>query len=1676
MYISRKDEQIKLKGYRIEPQEVANSLKLHGDVKDATVIFNKESQCLYAYFLANDFVPSEQELFQFIKDKLPKYMIPKNIIHLDKFPLTKNGKLDTASLPLPQALSNMKKENQTTTHIQKILCRIWGEVLGKDNLSINDNFFTLGGDSIMSILMIGKAKQEGIMISLKDIYEYPTIESLEPFCKIEKTASKTEQLQTEKKISFPLAPVQKWFFSQKFEEMNHYNQSSLIKLNSDLQKDELYRIIHSLLSRHDVFFLNFKYELNNWVQIISDKLQITIETYSLDEHNDPINQIEIFEKKAQQSLNIFEGPIGKILIFETHQNSYILFVFHHLIIDWVSWSIFLSRVEQLINGAQLPIKQNFSYFKWIDSLNEYFLSEQFQQDTLIWKAEKYLSIESKILFSKNKKKLPANELLEQLFDENITSILQKITRKSDQYKLTDFIISALCLAFSDWSQNKQCYMLLESHGRMPFSTDQHIFDTIGWFTSMYPILFEIEQTDLMQIVQTVHKTLGEVPALGIAQKIQEPIPPICFNFLGNNIPTNYHSFEILNNLHLHNISNKNHLPFLFNINAYFNDDKLKLDWYFNNENISNEIANNLIKKCDFYLKEIVKQFFTKDQKKHAYALAPLQQGLLYNMLKSPDNSKYLIQKVFELSPTVHMESLKKAWIHTINQFDILRNGFMWSETPSQFTVNQINVNWIEIEVNDSIEQLTKIFLEEKYKPFDLSQPPLMRFLICKDKNKIYLAWTLLHLIIDGWSTGIILEYVENTYKEICTGKIPTIKPIKSFKSYIEWIEQSDKIQLNKFWSNYLDNLKPSFITETSRLLAKSTESSKYENLDYKIDAKLTHKLREKAKSYGVTLNAIIQAAWSIFLQQHLKTKEITFGITVSGRVAELEGIETIAGVFINTLPLRIKLENFSTFREVCKYAHQKTTSIQLNGAIPLHEIQSFLKDQKRKDLFDHILVFENFPFNSQNKDKILISSKNYVSIVETEYPLTIVFMPEEEIKMELSYISKFFDKKIITNLANQFTNILNSITQKEDLTLDNICLSNPDELRNIWSLFNETALNNLPSLSQLMKSCSLNLSKAALIENDKTINFYNLKIITDYIAAKIQNRTSIGVLLNRSIYFPIAALSCIKAKVPFVPIDTESPKERINFILQDAKCDFIITTNSNKDILDNSYDILCIDQEPWKNTSTVSNIEISNTEMTVQDDNRPAYIIYTSGSSGKPKGVIISRKALANYLHWCLSNYVSNNTDGSILHSSIAFDMSITALFVPYLTGQTLHIVPAGQEIRGLIQLLKEDKKFSFLKLTPSHLKILNAESMTNHINDKVSNLILGGEQLFYEDIVCFLNQEKSTTIFNEYGPTEATVGCCVYKCQNKDKYFKGPVPIGKPIFNTSLHVLNDKFQPCSILEEGELYIGGHGLAEGYTDYARNHNAFVHIPLPLFLDENSILAPSLPSLVNHINSPKRMYRTGDNVLLSPEMELVYTGRIGRQVKLNGYRIELEEIESVLCMHGDVKAAILDFDKSNQLLKAYFVPKEFAPSEEELKSYLTTKLPPYMIPSYYIQIDEIPLNSNGKVDLQKLRGYGTKLETNTNKKIPLTRLEFELHSLWLKTLDKQLIGIEDNFFSLGGHSILALQMLTEIKKIFGDNLSLQDFLVNPTIKTLASLLENRHKEVNFPIWLPFCKSK
>ncbi|BBB56343.1 non-ribosomal peptide synthetase [Candidatus Megaera polyxenophila] len=1049
-----------------------------------------------------------------------------------------------------------------------------------------------------------------------------------------------------------------------------------------------------------------------------------------------------------------------------------------------------------------------------------------------------------------------------------------------------------------------------------------------------------------------------------------------------------------------------------------------------------------------------------------YPLSPIQSGFLFQHLYAPQSDAYFVQSIFLIDGVIETSNFKIAWQKIIDTYSILRTGFVWQnlEMPFQYVLKTIKsefnlLDWQDFSDIEQEERLKDFIEQDRKKGFDLNNVPLIRIhLIQKNSNSYYLVWSNHHILLDGWSSSTIFHNFLKLYRALNINQEFLIKEDKPYRDYIAWLQKQDLTRAEQFWKQYLSSLEePTYLS--FQHLIKEKQNQDYSIYSEVLSLDETKRIKNFAQKHGLTLNTILQGAVAIVVQHYLQQKEIVLGLTVSGRNINLTGIEDMVGLFINTLPLRVQFEE-NNIISFLKKLQNDTQKINDYTYTQLADIQKWIKFNQ--SLFNVIFIFENYLINSEKITNLNI--KDIQSIERTEYPLTIVMSKEKELHIVLTYQTSHFNQEIIIRLSDHIKLVLFQI-----VTEQNIILLTQEEERKILS-FNTKVLYPQCFIYQLFERVVKNsLKETAVRCGDKELTYDQLNKISNkigwYLVNKgVKSEESVAIIMERSVEMIAAIIGVLKAGGCYVPIEPNCPGDRLKFILEDAQVGIVLTQNS---LIDK---FISYNGEIITSDSYLFYEEKDHNLSTIMYADNLAYIIYTSGSTGTPKGVMGTHENLVQSLI-SRTNYYKEDKIRSLLVVPVSFDSSITAIFWPLITGGSVTIVPQIEylDLEQLLYIIKNNSISHFPCPPALYLSLLETGS------SKLKNLqvvVVAGERCPERILELHFELLSNTLLSNEYGPTEVSVwssASSIY--DNERKYKVDKITIGKQRTNVELFILDEKIRILPIGVKGEIYIGGKGLARGYINRAD-------------LTAERFIA-------NPFGNGERLYKTGDIGRYLYDGNIEYLGRSDEQVKIRGYRIELGEIEEVLNKHVYINTAIVITSKTNYEelnLVAYVVLKEIAGKysqvlldslgkefhvlvikekiTKKLKSTLALMLPEYMIPRYFIYLDRIPLTNNGKIDKKALPEAKPK-KKNKNYIAPRNQLEKELCKIWEEILHVEKVGINDNFFTLGGHSIVATKLVIRIHKQFNIDVSLGSFFESPTIDSLIKVIKKDHKNYIHP---------
>ncbi len=892
-----------------------------------------------------------------------------------------------------------------------------------------------------------------------------------------------------------------------------------------------------------------------------------------------------------------------------------------------------------------------------------------------------------------------------------------------------------------------------------------------------------------------------------------------------------------------------------------------------------------------------------------YPLSPLQKGILFDSLYAPDTLSYFVQIHFNLK-NINLDWFKQAWLTVQQRHPVLRTLFVWEDQkqPLQVVLKQVELNWHVMDWQADKEQSEKLskFLEEDKKiGFKLNKAPLMRFNIIQlDAEKIHFIWSHHHIILDGWSFPIILQEVLTIYQILSQNQTPSLPVSPPFKGYIQWIQKRDIERAKAYWIKALGGVvapTPLMINQKTNKLAFYKE----QHFDFKNNIK--DKLQIFSREQRITLNTLAQASWALLLSAYSRHQDIVFGGMVSGRPAELQKVEIMVGLFANTIPVRVKIN----YQQIIKNWLQQLQSEQVEreeySYQSLADIQQWCQISH---LFDSVVVTENFPLDASltNKQQALCI-ENFQFSEHANTPLILIFsLHQNNLSIRIIYDENQFITNDIQRLFEHLSLILTYLLENKDKTVNIPILLTETEQQQLTN-WNNTH-KNYPHAClhqfieyQVQKTPD---SIAAIYENNH-LTYRQLNAKANQLAhylhdLGIQIEDFVGIYIERSLEMIIGLLGILKAGAAYVPLDPSYPTERIEFMLQDAAPPVLLTQQRLLDSLPICQtQIICLDSD-WYKITQKSN---KNLNLMIELD-QLAYMIYTSGSTGKPKGAMNSHLAISNRLLWMQDAYQLTEKDNILQKTPFSFDVSVWEFFWPLLAGAKLIFAkPEGHKDAAYLAQLIQQNQITILHFVPSMLQLfLQIENLEQC--STLRQVFCSGEALPVDLQNTFFNVFPYVALHNLYGPTEAAVDVTYWQC--KPNEIRHIVPIGKPISNIQIHILNNNLQTTPIGIAGELHIAGIGVARGY------HNR------PELTAEKFIINPFAQG---------KLYKTGDLARWLPEGEIEYLGRIDHQVKIRGFRIELGEIEAVITQHPQINECVVLVQEGCEIedkqLVAFVVP-------------------------------------------------------------------------------------------------------------------------------------------------------
>ncbi|ARC79859.1 non-ribosomal peptide synthase/polyketide synthase [Pseudomonas aeruginosa] len=1684
-YAGRIDHQVKLRGLRIELGEIEARLLEHPWVREAAVLAVDGKQLVGYVVLESEGGDWREALAAHLATSLPEYMVPAQWLALERMPLSPNGKLDRKALPAPEVSVAQAGYSAPRNAVERTLAEIWQDLLGVERVGLDDNFFSLGGDSIVSIQVVSRARQAGLQLSPRDLFQHQNIRSLALAAKA--GAATAEQGPASGEVA--LAPVQRWFFERAIPNRQHWNQSLLLQARQPLDGDRLGRALERLQAQHDALRLRFREERGAWHQAYAEQAGEPLWRRQAGSEEALLALCE----EAQRSLDLEQGPLLRALLVDMADGSQrLLLVIHHLAVDGVSWRILLEDLQRLYADLDADLgPRSSSYQAWSRHLHEQAGARLDELD--YWQAQLHdaphaLPCENPhgALENRHERKLVLT-----LDAERTRQLLQEAPA-AYRTQVNDLLLTALARATCRWSGDASVLVQLEGHGREDLGEAIDLSRTVGWFTSLFPLRLT-PAADLGESLKAIKEQLRGVPDKGVgygllrylageeaaARLAALPQPRITFNYLGR-FDRQFDGAALLVPATESAGAAQDPCAPLANwlsIEGQVYGGELSLHWSFSREMFAEATVQRLvddyarelhalIEHCcqegnvgatpsDFPLATLHQEQLDRlplARIEDIYPLSPMQHGMLFHSLYEQASGDYLNQlrvDVHGLDPA----RFRAAWQAALDSHDILRAGFLWQgdlEQPLQVIHKHLELPFAEHDWRGRealAEALDELAASERRRGFELEQAPLLRLVLVRmDEERYHLVYTHHHILLDGWSSAQLLGEVLARY----TGE-QAERTGGRYRDYIAWLQAQDKRVSEAFWKEQLaELLEP---TRLAQAVAAEREQVGSGQFQRSLPPARTARLKTFAQRHAVTLNTLVQAAWSLLLQRYTGQDTVVFGATVAGRPAELAGIERQIGLFINTLPVVATPQPGMRLTDWLQEVQARSLALREQEHTPLFEIQRWAG--LGEALFDSLLVFENYPV-AEALEKGSPGGVRFGPVSnheQTNYPLTVALGVGDSLTLQYSYDRQAFSDAAVEQLDRHLLNLLEGFVDNAERTLVELSLLDAEERALIDSLWNrsESGFPASPLIHQrVAERARLAPDAPAVLFDDQVLSFAELdsranRLAHALIARGVGPEVRVAIAMQRSAEIMIAFLAVLKSGGAYVPLDIEYPRERLLYMMQDSRAHLLLTQNHLLDRLPipDGLSCLCLDREQeW------AGFPAHDPEVALHGDNL-AYVIYTSGSTGMPKGVAVSHGPLAAHIVATGERYEMTPADCELHFMSFAFDGSHEGWMHPLINGARVLIRDDSLWLPEQTYAQMHRHGVTVAVFPPVYLQQL-AEHAERDGNPPAARVYcFGGDAVAQASYDLAWRALRPQYLFNGYGPTETVVTPLLWKARPDDPCGAAYMPIGTLLGNRSGYILDAQLNLLPVGVAGELYLGGEGVARGYLERpALTAERFVPDPFG---------APG-----------SRLYRSGDLTRGRADGVVDYLGRVDHQVKIRGFRIELGEIEARLREQAAVREAVVvaQAGASGQQLVGYVVPHDPALAEDvgaqaacrdALRKALKERLPEYMLPAHLLFLACMPLTPNGKLDRKGLPKPSAD-QQQRDYQAPRSEVERQLATIWAEVLKLEQVGLADNFFEIGGDSIISLQVVSRARQL-GIHFTPKMLFEAQTIGALAPLAES-----------------
>ncbi|RZU53268.1 non-ribosomal peptide synthase protein (TIGR01720 family)/amino acid adenylation domain-containing protein [Krasilnikovia cinnamomea] len=1711
-FVGRSDAQVKIRGYRVEPGEVESALRALDGVAQAIVVADTDSggrRRLVGYVTARANGPLDVAwLRKQLTNVLPDYLVPAHLVQLDRIPLTPSGKVDHGSLPAPEVVAS--NGGKPRTRREQILCAAFAEVLGVEEVGIDDDFFDLGGDSIVSINLISVVRRSGLVIKPRDIFKHRKVAPLAAAATVrepEPAAALADNLG-----SVPPSPIMHWL-AERTTEIRGFHQSMVVQVPAGATESLLTGALQVLLDHHDALRMQvvpasdgqgFDLTVREPGDVRADGCLARVDISGWTERARQVGE-ETAARAAVDRLAPESGVMLQAVWFtDGPEAGRLLLVVNHMAVDGVSWRILMpdlrSAYEALARGEDPVLPPvGTSLRQWSERLVEEASAPRRVQEADYWSSllpDRQPVIGRRPIDPQRDRTRDLASVTVEL-PVDVSRVILTTAPATFRARINDVLLAALGLATAKWLGSRDetgpIVVDVEGHGREDILPGVDLSRTVGWFTTVFPVVLDLAAADWTAVragepvvgraVRTVREKLRGLPDNGIGYGIlryldgparsrmpRGPQAAIGFNYLGRfGTPGNADwspasrggevlsgSFDpatpVVHPLAVTAVTLDGEDGPRILTECSFLPEVLTADevreftdaWSDALTGLAKHVSQTGVGGCtpsDFPLVDVTINDIERLEDafpglEAVLPLSPLQEGLLFHALYDENGRDvYTVQLTCTLTGDLEPERLRAAMNALIRRHGALRARFVHTGLARPVQVIAPAADGLPWDYQDvrsldpgqREEHFSTICAAERATRFDTSREVMVRCVLVRTADEEHrLLVTSHHLIFDGWSSRIMVRDLLALYA--ANGTASALPPAAPYSDFLAWLHEQDHDAATAAWRTALAGLTGPTLVAGPRAASAATPADR---IDLALTTEESARLIRFARSCGLTLNTVFQGAWALLLSHLTGIDDVVFGATVAGRPPEVPRADEMVGLFINTLPVRARIDRSRPGNTFLTDLQDRQAELMEFSYVGLGQLQAL---SGLATLFDTIVVFENYPGGGteQDDDSSTIRLSGLDGYDVTDYALALVVMPGEHIDLRLDYRSDAVTKSLAASILHRLRHLLLAMTTDARIPVGQLTIADPGDAAQLLAAGTGAASPTIAGGvgEAICRIAHEQPDSIAVRCGDIALSYGELdkaaaSLAARLVAAGVCPESRVIVFQQRSAGLVVSLLAVARSGASYVPLLGSSPTAWLRESITDAAPRVILT------------DRALSAHELFAEPLTVPMIVVDDPALATWEPLAPqpchpdqvVGLAYTSGSTGTAKPVGTTHADLL----WLASEPSwGERPQRVLLYSPHNWDALSFELWATLLQGGEVVVAPPGDTDPAVIRALVARYDISRMWITAGLFDLLAEDDPAALA--RLDQVWTGGDVVSPESVHRFLTACPDTRLFNGYGPCEATVFTTCHPITSAAELQRA-VPIGRPISGKNVYVLDTALRLVPVGVVGELYVSGAGLARGY------------VGRPGVTAERFVADP-------FAGDGRRMYRTGDLVRWREDGQLEFVGRSDAQVKIRGYRVEPGEVESALRALDGVAQAIVVADTDSggrRRLVGYVLPDAGRTLDgSDLRRRLSAVVPDALVPAVVMVVDAFPLTPNGKVDRASLPAAEASVPAGRR---PRTWRERVLCEAFAAALDRQRVSIDDNFFDLGGNSLIAIRLIGRIRSALQTDLNIRDLFEAPTVAAL-----------------------